>query len=60
MRVPNLLEELRIARVDGSYMRLMTKIARARLILLDDFGLCGMTEAQSKDFLEVIEECTGK
>ena len=59
-RLPKLLEELRIAQIDGSYMRLMAKIGRSRLIILDDLGLSALTESQAKDLLEVIEECTGK
>ena len=59
-RIPKLLGELKIAQVDGSYMRLMSKIARSRLLVLDDLGLSALTEVQAKDLLEVIEECIGK
>lgn len=58
-RVPKLLEEVKISRFDGSYMRLITKLGRAQLLILDDFGLSMLTEAESKDLLEVIEECQG-
>ncbi|MHB1403955.1 MAG: IS21-like element helper ATPase IstB [Thiobacillus sp.] len=60
LRVPNLLEELKIARVDGSYLRLMTRLGRAQLLILDDFGLSALSEVEAKDILEVIEECQGK
>lgn len=60
LRVPKLLEELKVSRVDGSYMRFMAKIGRTRLLILDDFGLSAFSEAEAKDFLEVIEECVGK
>jgi DNA replication protein DnaC len=59
-RIPKLLEELRISRVDGSFMRLMTKLSRAKLLILDDWGLSSLSETESKDILEVIEECCGK
>ena len=59
-RVSNLLEELRVSRVDGSYMRLMAKLGRTQLLILDDFGMSSLTETESKDFLEVVEECQGK
>lgn len=59
-RVPKLLEELRISRVDGSFMRLLNKFSRTQLLILDDWGLSAMTETESKDLLEVIEECQGK
>jgi len=60
LRVPKLLEELKMARVDGSYMRFMARIARTRLLVLDDFGLSAFSEMEAKDFLEVVEECVGK
>ena len=59
-RIPKLLEALRISRVDGSYARLMAKFSRIQLLILDDWGLSALTEDQSKDILEVIEECIGK
>ena len=59
-RVPKLLEEIRLSRVDGTYIRLLTKLGRARLLILDDFGLSAPTETEAKDLLEVIEECQGK
>ena len=59
-RIPKLLEELRISRLDGSYGRLVTKLSKAELLILDDWGLSALTETESKDTLEVIEECQGK
>jgi DNA replication protein DnaC len=60
LRLPKLFEELKMARVDGSYMRFMARIGRARLLILDDLGLSVLTDTESKDLLEVIEECSGK
>lgn len=60
LRVPKLLEELKISRADGSYMRLMGKFSRLELLILDDWGLSSLSEAEAKDFLEVIEECQGR
>ena len=59
-RGPKLLEEIRLSRVDGTYIRLLTKLGRARLLILDDFGLSAPTETEAKDLLEVIEECQSK
>lgn len=58
-RIPKLLEEIKIARVDGSYMRFLGKFSRCRLLILDDFGLSTLSEAEAKDLFEVIEECQG-
>jgi DNA replication protein DnaC len=35
-RVPRLIEELRVAHGDGSYIKFLKAIAKASLIVLDD------------------------
>jgi len=59
LRLPRLLEQLRIAHGDGSYARLMGQLAKADLLILDDWGLVKLTAAQRNDLLEVIEERHG-
>ena len=38
-RLPRLLQELSIARVDGRYGRVLTTLARTELLIIDDWGL---------------------
>ena len=38
-RVPRLFDELALARADGSYAKLLARLARASLLILDDLGL---------------------
>ncbi len=38
-RVPRLLDELALARADGSYARLLAKLAKVEILVLDDWGL---------------------
>ena len=59
-RLPRLLEEMAIARADGSYMRLLKKLARADLLILDDWGLAAMTDQQRRDLLEVLDDRCGR
>ena len=59
-RVPRLLEALAIARADGSYMRLLKRLAKADLLILDDWGLAAMTDQQRRDLLEVLDDRSGR
>ena len=56
VRVPRLFHELAVARGDGSYTRLLVKLAKTAVLVLDDFGLTALTEPQRQDLLEVIED----
>ncbi|MDP2859591.1 MAG: IS21-like element helper ATPase IstB [Bacillota bacterium] len=55
-RVPRLMTELSVAKGDGSYPRLLAKLSRTQLLVLDDWGLAPFTAAESRDILEVIED----
>jgi DNA replication protein DnaC len=55
-RVPRLLDELALARAEGSYARLLSKLAKADVLVLDDWGLGSPKDAQRHDLLEVIED----
>jgi DNA replication protein DnaC len=59
-RVPRLLDELALARAEGSYARLLSKLAKADVLLLDDWGLGAPKDAQRHDLLEVIEDRYGR
>ena len=58
-RLPRLFEMLRIAHGDGSYPRLMNQLAKADLIILDDWGIQKIAAAQRNDLMEVIEDRHG-
>jgi len=55
-RLSRLLQEAAIGRGDGSYAKVMDKIAKANVLILDDWGLQSLTESQRRDFLEIIED----
>jgi DNA replication protein DnaC len=59
-RVPRLLEELRVARGDGSYAKRVALLGRVELLILDDFGLQALSSAERHDLLEVAEERHGR
>jgi DNA replication protein DnaC len=58
-RVSRLLEDLRIARGDGSYGRRLVWLAKIDLLILDDFGLKPLAPQERHDLLEVIEDRNG-
>lgn len=58
-RMPRLLDELALAKADGSYAKILRKLARAQLLIVDDFGLGHPTDAQRHDLLEVFEDRYG-
>lgn len=58
-RLPRLFEELAISKRDGSYEKILNKIAKTDVLLLDDWGLSVLKESQRKDFLELVEERYG-
>lgn len=58
-RFPRFLQELKLARHDGSYPRLLQKVAKTDLIVLDDWGIKPMTDEERRDILEVIEDRVG-
>ena len=55
-RVPRLFEDLSLARGDGRHPRLLRSLARADLLILDDWGLEPLDAAARHDLLEILEE----
>lgn len=58
-RASRLFDELAVARADGSYSRLLAKIARADVVVIDDWGLTPPRDAEKNDLLEVLEDRCG-
>ena len=58
-RVARLFDELRIARADGTYHRVLARIAKADVLVLDDFALAPLTEEARRDLLEILEDRYG-
>ena len=57
-RVTGLLEEIKMARLDGSYTKTLAKISKFKLLLLDDFGVTPLKGDEINDLFEIIEERT--
>lgn len=57
-RVNTLLEEIALARLEGTYTKILSKISKYDILILDDFGISPLKPDQINDLFEVIEERT--
>jgi DNA replication protein DnaC len=58
-RASRLFDELTLARADGSYPRLLNRLARVDLLVIDDWGLAAASDIERRDLLEVMEDRDG-
>lgn len=58
-RLPRLFEEVTLAKADGTYGKLLSRLAKVEVLILDDFGLGKLREAHRHDLLEVMEDRYG-
>ncbi len=56
VRGSQLPQDMAIARGDGSYPRLLRRITRTNVLVIDDWLLTPFTNAERRDILEVIED----
>ena len=59
LRMPALLTLFVQARAQGTYDRLLKRLSKIALPIIDDLGLAALTEPQKQDLLEIIEERYG-
>jgi DNA replication protein DnaC len=55
-RMQRLLSELAIARGDGSYPKMLMRLSKLRLLILDDWRTAQLSPAESRDILEIIDD----
>jgi DNA replication protein DnaC len=58
-RAPRLFQELTLARADGTYARLLARLARTDVLIIDDWALSPLTAEQRNDILEILEDRYG-
>ena len=56
IRYPILFEEARAARGTGIYLKYLKKMARVRVLILDDFLMQPIEQTDTSPLMEVIEE----
>lgn len=58
-RAPRMFEELRIAHGDGSFGKRLLALAKTDLLILDDWALAPLSQAERNDLLEVLDDRVG-
>ncbi len=58
VRVPTLLEDIKISRADGTYTNLLKKYSKFQLLILDDFGISPLSTDDATNLFEIIEDRT--
>jgi DNA replication protein DnaC len=58
-RASRLIDELTLARADGTLTGLLARLARVELLILDDWGITPLREQDRRDLLEVVEDRDG-
>ncbi len=56
---PKLFRELQQAQADGSLLKLLKKLTKASLLVLDDFGVAAVAGKQYRDLLEILDDRQG-
>lgn len=55
-RTARLLQELAVARIDGSYSKKLAALARLDLLVLDDWAMAPLSDPGRRDLLEIIDD----
>lgn len=56
LRLPRFLQELPLAKGDGRYGKLMTMLAKTDVLILDDWALAPLSDANRRDLLEIVDD----
>ena len=59
VRSPRFSYQMVMARGDGSYGKMINKLSRSHVLVIDDLGLAPMADTERRDLLEVVEERHG-
>lgn len=55
-RLSRLLDELTLAKADGTYQKLLQRLAKFEVLILDDMGLKNLSAPEGRDLLEVLDD----
>lgn len=56
IRAPRLLQQLAVARADGTYAGTLTRLSKIAVLVIDDFLLAPMSDIERRDLLEILED----
>ena len=55
-RAAELFRDLAVAHVDGSFGRLLARLSRIDILVLDDFAMAPLKDSERRDFLEICDD----
>jgi DNA replication protein DnaC len=55
LKTAELFRDLAVARADGSHSRLLDKLGRVDLLIVDDWAMYSLAETERRDFLEICD-----
>jgi DNA replication protein DnaC len=55
-RASRLTDELTLARADGSYARVLTRLARVDVLIIDDWAHAPLRDQERRDLLEILDD----
>ena len=58
-RAPRLLRDLAVARADGSFPKLLDRLARIDVLIVDDWAMAPLADSERRDFLEICDDRYG-
>jgi len=58
-RASRLTDELTLARADGSYGRVLARLARTDVLVIDDWGHAPLRDQERRDLLEILDDRYG-
>jgi DNA replication protein DnaC len=58
-RASRLTDEMTLARADGSYSRVLTRLARVDVLVIDDWGHVPLRDQDRRDLLEILDDRVG-
>jgi DNA replication protein DnaC len=56
IRAPRLLRDLAVARADGSLGKVLDRIARTDVLVVDDWAMAPLADSERRDFLEICDD----
>ena len=55
-RLPRLLQDMALARADGTYSKVLSRLAKTDLLILDEWGMAPFNDVQGRDLLELVDD----
>jgi DNA replication protein DnaC len=55
-RLPRLLQDLHVARADGTYTNRLLSLEKVDLLVLDDWGIAPLEPSAKRDLLEILDD----